>query len=451
MRIISIFFLLCSLIAALLFFNRLSICEKIVASQMQKIGASDIQVTVQEISASRIIISDLSAVMGDEYPFKELSLQDLQLTFSIAELTTGKIEALRINSLQIELAASTGKAEKAVDPAAIFHLQLPSLLPQKLSIENLLFSGKCPPAVKGRLLQVEAQFLPLQQKANISFVEEKIHLSGKRTLSDNSRQRFDLQGSLENEPLFTLTLQQDNDKVTGTLNTSLAKTATAVSRVFPSSLPKIAGKAEITFSIPAASQQSEATRLAFRLNNGAFSDWQAESLFGELFIKWNGMSGLTLTNGSQIIAENIEKDALFVESIQLTPRMELQSEGDILDILIAKDFQTVFSNLRTTKGVFSAIHCSPDDAFSLQRRADRKIYLNTPSLVIQLNVDAVRSNVFTIIPSPASLTITSDPTAPISRKAHAVLQLPTTDIFWNSKQFALNDIRLDRSFLVSAL
>ncbi len=443
MRLLSTLFLLFSLFFTLLFFNRLTICEKIIISQLQKIGAADIQVTVADISPSRLVISALSCDMNGKFSLAESSLHDLQLTFSPAKLAAGKVTTLRIDSLQIELAASVDKGNKAVDPAALARIQLPSFLPQQLSISKLILSGACPPAIAGRVLQVEAQLLPLQQKADIFLVHEKIKLSATRDTVDDFRQRFELQGSLQNKEFFNLSLQQDIDKTTGTLSASLTPAVAAISRILPSSLPDLAGHTEITFSIPAAPLQPENARMAFQMTDTAISNWHIRSLSGELSVERAEKANIILGNGSFLVAEGIKRADLFMDKISLTPLVEIQLADNTQTVRVSEGFRAELLNLQTAETVFPAIRISPVDSVSLQRRTDGKIYLNDPATSIQLGVDPVQHNDFTVTLSPATLTLTNSKTDPLPEKLQAVLQIPKADILRHGSQFSLVDILFD--------
>ncbi len=443
MRIISTLFIAGSLILAMLFFFRLPLCEKMIRSQLQKAGASKIQITVRNISTSRVVISDLSASMNGESPLKSIFLQDLQLSFNFRELAAGNIKTLQIDTLKIALAAPANKSSKAIEPPAFFRRQLPSFLPQKLLIAHLTLSGECPSLVKDRVLQVEAQFLPRQQKTDISFVNDTLHLSGKRTTVEDSGQQLELQASLADKQFLTLSLQQNSEETTGTLNASLSQTATALSHILPSSLPDMTGNAEITFNVPTTRTPSKTGRLVFRLSDASFLDWQLKSLFGELFVRWKGMSDLTTIQDSFVIAEEIRKDSLFAKRIKLSPLMSVQFGQNGQDITLAEGFRIELFDLHTAKAVFPAIHCSPVAPVSLKRQADGELYIPPPSPTIQLNVDGVQSGAFTIVPSPALLKLTGSNTDSISKRINAVLQLPQADIFWDDKQLSITDISLD--------
>ena len=280
MRIVKILFLLFlgCIVTGLLF--RQASLAKITTLALERAGAHDIRVQVEQLGISRTRLHALHTV----FPLPSgttlsLSLQGIEVTYSLKNLlTTGKCRAVTIDSLEINQ-QSDGRIRQQPftfpEKISLLHDSIRTSLPVKeLHINRLRFKGDWPAQLIDKNIRLNASlagttlsaFAALELTNEISITTELQSPDARHakmvTTARNSQKTF-----------FSSNLALAPDKLSGTVSMQLAPVrALILNETDMDSLPDINGHLTGTFSLPLPLMNSADILADFILHDTSTND-----------------------------------------------------------------------------------------------------------------------------------------------------------------------------------
>ena len=159
-RFFTLFLCLCALGGWFLLAKRTVLVEQAISHRLEALGATNIELAIDDISLSSASISSLHASFPDDSPLRSLSLRNLALYFQAGELFKGSLSKLTIDAITV----SFGVLDKPERSGTSLPLQkLRSYIPEKVFIKELRVST--PQLSNDLFLQVSLNNIPHQPLA----------------------------------------------------------------------------------------------------------------------------------------------------------------------------------------------------------------------------------------------------------------------------------------------
>lgn len=159
-RFITLFLCLCAAGGWFLLAKRTVLVEQAISHRLEALGATNIELAIDDISLSRASVSSLQASFPDDFPLRSLSLQNLVLHFQAIELFKGSLSKLTIDSLTVSFGVLDKPGRSGSSPPL---QKLRSYIPQAVFIKELRVST--PQLRNDLLLQVSLNNIPHQPLA----------------------------------------------------------------------------------------------------------------------------------------------------------------------------------------------------------------------------------------------------------------------------------------------
>lgn len=408
MRLLSILTACLVISFSLLFFNRLTISERILTDKLKTLGAQNVQVSVSELNTSKLTVASLTATFNKNLNKPHVQLENGILHFSLIDLIMGKIADLRIDTLQISLGKWEKKEQKSFSHQTIRDLLeqdlLPPYLPEKISIHKLIFSGPGTTPLTGKPLQLETQTLDSGLSAILRLPEKKISIETMLTRLSNGTTQLQLDGYQAEAQLFHLSLQQKHAETMGKL-TTLLDTCNVVSPLLPFSLPDISGKLEIQFSARYILKNSMEMEMIIDSQGLSLPGLEIDSLTGKIALHADNLNSLTFHQGSHIyisdiqspaaslkklyfqfsghlaktpqqlafslshdsrlLTEDFRKESFHVKYAEMIPALNIILGPHKRAIALLPEFTTVIKELQVNRVTIPEMHLSPEKTLSL--------------------------------------------------------------------------------------
>ncbi len=197
-RFFTLFLCLCVVGGWFLLAKRTVLVEQVISHRLEALGATNIELAIDDISLSSASISSLHASFPDDFPLRSLSLQNLVLHFRAIELFKGSLSKLTIDTITVSFGVSDKTGRSGTSPSL---QKFRSYIPQEVFIKELRVST--PQLRNDLLLQVSLNNIPHQPLAlRTAFSVEALQLKQLKI--------YGLQGELflETEDAQNITIHQ---------------------------------------------------------------------------------------------------------------------------------------------------------------------------------------------------------------------------------------------------
>ncbi len=486
MRFFSILAAFLAISLSLLFINRQTIAEKLLTNRIEAIGCQKVQLTVSEVSSSKLTVTSLAATFQKNSAVQHIQLENVVLNFSPAKLLIGKITGMSIDVLQIDLKKQEKKSRKIFSYQTIQDLfdtnPLPPYLPENIFIHSLILSGPGAAPLTGESLQLETQILDSGLSVKLLLPTKKINIDAVLTRLTNNATHLQVDGHQAAAPLFHLSLQQKHAETTGKF-TILLDTLNMLPPLLPVSLPDVSGKLELQFSVRNTPTKPLLMELLIDGQDLILPGLTIDSLTGKLSIHSDDFKTLTFHRGSHIYVCDIQSPAanlkklyfqisgtlarekkelalslghdsrllleelttktLRVEYAEITPDLNISHSPQGMTFVMHPKFTAAIKKLHANELNVSELHISPEETIAFSLRNQPTASWNIGAGTIMVDINTLQLQDLRVHPTRLTLEILDPKTTLSPLPFHGLIHNRAVSVRWKNKSVSLKDIELD--------
>ncbi|MBU1232010.1 MAG: YdbH domain-containing protein [Proteobacteria bacterium] len=488
MRFFSILTAFLAISLSLLFFNRLTIIEKLLIHRMEALGGQKVQVTVSKLNSSELTVDILDAEFQKTSPVQHTELRNVILHYSLSELLKGEIAKMSVDSVEIELSKPQKKPQSTTFSSQtvqtlLEHNLFPAFLPKNISIHNLSISDHQTISLTGLSLQLVTQTLDSTLSATILIPEKNISIDAVLTRLTNGATMLQLDGHQATLQLFHLNLQQKHAETNGNLTTRL-DTLNILSSLLPFSLPDISGNLELQFSARNTVKNSLEMEMVIEGQGLSLSGLDIDSLTGKVALHADNLKTLTFHRGSHIyisdiqspvaclkklyfqfsgnltrelkqltfslshdsrlLLEDFTRESLHVEYTEITPALHIIHSTQGTTLVLLPEFTAAIKELHDDKLSIPGLSLSPEKDIALTRLTDNSTSswtITGGQIISDINVIQVQD--LYVRPTRIVLEIQDSKNTPAPLQFLGLIHNKAMAVQWKDNIIPLRDIQVD--------